>query len=119
MGNADKAAAAMDNAVTAVEAMEPPRGSANPVKPVHELYGEVLLDLGRPGDAVAMFETSLLRMPNRPRSLLGLARALAAAGEHERAVVAYRQVAELWDGREGLPGLAEAHGFVNGNGGGS
>ena len=116
MGNADKAVAAMDNAVAAVESMEPPRGSANPVKPVHELYGEVLLDLNRPADAVAMFETSLLRMPNRPRSLLGLARALAAAGERERAVVAYRQVAELWDGREGLPGLAEAHGFVSGGG---
>ena len=119
LGHADKAVTALDKAVATVEAMEPPRGSANPVKPVHELYGEVLLDLERPADAVAMFETSLLRMPNRPRSLLGLARALAASGERERAVVAYRQVTELWDGREGLPGLAEAHGFVHGGGGGS
>lgn len=117
-GDSDAAVSAMDKAVAMVEAMAPPRGSANPVKPVHELYGEILLELDRPDDAVAMFETSLLRMPNRPRSLLGLARAQAAAGEHEKAIVAYRQVAELWWNREGLPGLDEARGFLAGADGG-
>ncbi len=102
---------AMDEAVAVVEAMAPPRGAANPVKPVHEMYGELLLDLDRHEDALAMFETSLQRMPNRPRSLLGLARAHAAVGETEQAIVAYREVAELWEGREGLPGLEEARDF--------
>ena len=118
MGHGEMAVSAMDKAVEAVEAMAPPRGSANPVKPVHELYGELLLELDRPADAVAMFETSLLRMPNRPRSLLGLGRALAAAGEPEKAVVAYRQVAEMWKGRDGVAGLDEARGFVEMGGGG-
>lgn len=108
----------MDKAVAAVEEMAPPRGSANPVKPVYELYGELLLEIDRPGDAVAMFETSLQRMPNRPRSLLGLARALAATGKAEKAMVAYRQVADMWQDREGLPGLDEARGFVEAGGGG-
>ena len=118
MGHGEMAVSAMDKAVEAVEAMAPPRGSANPVKPVHELYGELLLELDRPSDAVEMFETSLLRMPNRPRSLLGLGRALAAAGESEKAVVAYRQVAEMWKGRDGVAGLDEARGFVEMGGGG-
>ena len=112
LGHPDMAVSAMDKAVAVVEAMAPPRGAANPVKPVHELYGELLLEIDRPDDAVAMFETSLQRMPNRPRSLLGLARALAATGEQAESVVAYRQVAEMWKDREGLPGLDEARGFA-------
>lgn len=118
LGHPEMAVTAMDKAVAAVEEMAPPRGSANPVKPVYELYGELLLEIDRPGDAVAMFETSLQRMPNRPRSLLGLARALAATGKAEKAMVAYRQVAEMWQDREGLPGLDEARGFVQAGEGG-
>ena len=114
MGHGDMAADFMDKAVETVEAMAPPRGSANPVKPVHELYGEILLDLGKAEDAVAMFETSLLRMANRPRSLLGLARAHAASGNQKLAAEAYGKVAALWEGREGIAGLDEARGFVEG-----
>ena len=110
MGRAGKAIEMMDEAVAAVEAMAPPRGSANPVKPVHELYGEILLELGKPEDAVGMFETSLLRMPNRPRSLLGLARAHAVSGNDVLAAEAYGRVAALWEGREGIAGLDEARG---------
>ena len=102
----------MDDAVETVEAMAPPRGSANPVKPVHELYGEILLELGKAEEAVEMFETSLLRMAGRPRSLLGLARAQAALGNDMLAAEAYGKVAALWEGREGISGLDEARGFV-------
>ena len=98
MGHADMATDFMDKAVETVEAMAPPRGSANPVKPVHELYGELLLELDRPEDAAAMFETSLQRMANRPRSLLGLARANAAMGNIMVALENYAQVAALWEG---------------------
>ena len=108
----DGAASAMDEAVATVEDMEPPRGAANPVKPVHELYGEILLEVGHAEDAVEMFEESLLRMPNRPRSLLGLARALADIGDRVAAAEVYGEVAELWKGREGLPGLSEALEFM-------
>ena len=118
MGHADKAIEMMDDAIATVEAMAPPRGSANPVKPVHELYGEILLDLGKAEDAVEMFETSLLRMAGRPRSLLGLARAHAASGNDMLAAEAYGKVAALWEGREGIAGLDEARGFVEEHAGG-
>ena len=39
------------------------------------------MDFGRPGEAVAKFETSLIRMPNRARSLLGIGRAYVALGQ--------------------------------------
>ena len=113
MGHADVATGFMDKAVEAVEAMAPPRGSANPVKPVHELYGELLLELDRPEDAAAMFETSLQRMAGRPRSLLGLARANAAMGNTMVALENYAKVAALWEDREGITGLDEARGFVD------
>ena len=112
MGHAGVATGLMDEAVAAVEVMAPPRGSANPVKPVYELYGELLLDLERPSEAVEMFETSLLRMPNRARSILGLARAHAAAGNRIAAAEAYERVALLWRGNEGAANLEEADAFL-------
>ena len=112
MGHGDMATDFMDKAVETVEAMAPPRGSANPVKPVHELYGELLLELDRPEDAAEMFETSLMRMAGRPRSLLGLARANAAMGNTMVALENYSKVASLWAGRDGIAGLDEARGFV-------
>ncbi len=113
MGNSEAAIELMDEAESAVMAMDPPRGSANPVKPVHELYGELLLDLGLAEQAIKKFETSLLRLPNRPRSLLGLARARAANGEAQMASEAYAALAGLWKGR-GLAGLVEAETFLAG-----
>ena len=49
------------------------------------LYGEILLALNRPEQAAEKFEMSLLRMQGRARSLLGAARAAAAAGDRQTA----------------------------------
>ncbi len=111
MGHADVAIGLMDEAVAIIQTIAPPRGSATPVKPLYELYGEMLLDLDRPAEAVAQFETSLLRMANRPRSLLGAARAHAMLGHHAMAAESYRQVAEVWKGRD-IEGLHEAMSFL-------
>ncbi len=102
----------MDEAQAIVEAGATPRGAASPVKPVHELYGEILLDLDRPADAIEKFETSLLRLPNRPRSLLGLARAYAGTGDREMAAEAYKELTEVWAGRESFDGYQEARRFL-------
>jgi predicted Zn-dependent protease len=78
--------------------LPPPRGTANPLKPVHELYGEVLLKSGRYDEAVAVFQASLKRTPNRPRSLLGLARTYAQLGDESSASEQYRKLASIWKG---------------------
>ena len=114
MGHSSVATGLMDEAQAIVEAGADPRGAASPVKPVHELYGEILLDLDRPADAIEKFETSLHRMPNRPRSLLGLARAYAGAGNLEKAAKAYEQLTEVWAGRESFDGYQEARRFLLG-----
>ena len=112
MGHGSVATRLMDEAQAIVEAGADPRGAASPVKPVHELYGEILLDLDRPADAIEKFETSLLRMPNRPRSLLGLARAYAKTGNREMAAEAYEKLTNVWAGRESFAGFQEARRFL-------
>ena len=112
MGHGSVATGLMDEAQAIVEAGADPRGAASPVKPVHELYGEILLDLDRPADAIEKFETSLQRMPNRPRSLLGLARAYARSGDREMAAENYEQLTQVWAGRESFEGYQEASRFL-------
>jgi hypothetical protein len=57
--------------------MAAPSGPPEPIKPALEFYGEVLLDAGRPAEAVAAFQAELLRTPKRTPSVEGLARATA------------------------------------------
>jgi tetratricopeptide (TPR) repeat protein len=53
-------------------------GPPDDFKPANELYGELLLQAGKPKEALQEFETSLLRTPNRAASVAGLKRAQAA-----------------------------------------
>jgi hypothetical protein len=94
----DRAVTLLKEAVQIEESMRPPNGAADPVKPSHELLGEVLLQLGRPAEAAAAFDTSLLRMPNRARSLMGSATAHAAAGNRERSAERAATLSSFWKG---------------------
>ena len=109
---ADMATTLLDEAEEMLRPMRPPAGAASPIKPVYELHGEILLDLDRPADAIEKFETSLLRMPNRPRSLLGLARAYAKTGDSANAAEHYTNLAKVWEGRDAFEGLQEAKRFL-------
>ena len=111
-GEADAATALMDEALELTGRMRLPNGAASPVKPPYELYGEILLDLGRPADAAAKFRTSLERMPGRVRSVLGLARAAARTGDDATAAEQYAVLLSTWQGRDDLPGYQEASRFL-------
>ena len=62
----------------------------NRLSPMRELLGELLLQAGRPQDALAEFERSLEAVPNRRRSLNGAAEAAEKSGDR-RLAEAYRQ----------------------------
>ncbi|MDT8428905.1 MAG: hypothetical protein RQ757_09080 [Pseudomonadales bacterium] len=94
------ALARLAEGVRLAETMRPPNGAANPHKPVYELYGELLLEVGRPDEAMAQFRQSLLRMPNRPLSVLGLARSHAAKADQAAAAEQYRQLLSVWGQRD-------------------
>ncbi len=112
MNHPDVAVRFFDQAVEIIEPMAPPRGSANPIKPLYEMYGEVLIDLGRHGDAIEQFAISLERMPNRPRSLLGMARAQAATGHVTEAAEYYQMLLNIWEGDDSFEGVIEANSYL-------
>lgn len=97
-GQQDQAIALLKEAVALEETMRPPNGAADPVKPSHELLGEVLLVAGKPADAAQAFDTCLLRMPNRARSLIGSARAHSAAGHKDVAAERFNALQQFWKG---------------------
>ena len=80
-----------------------------PILPARELEGDLLLDLGHPREALAAYEASLVRQPNRGRSLLGAARAAQAAGDRAVARDWYRKLSRLMAPGDGTwPELREA-----------
>ncbi|MEX2016314.1 MAG: tetratricopeptide repeat protein, partial [Candidatus Hydrogenedentales bacterium] len=84
-------------------------GPPQVVKPASELLGDLLLNIGRPEEAVNAYKEQLLQTPRRTSALLGLARAAKAAGDAKQAADAYRQLTEIWhSAEEGVPGYSEA-----------
>jgi len=98
-GQSDAAVTLLREATQIEEGMRPPNGAADPIKPSHELLGEVLLQAGKPAEAAAAFEASLLRMPNRARSLMGAATAHAGAGRKDLAAERYATLNRFWKGK--------------------
>jgi tetratricopeptide (TPR) repeat protein len=60
--------------------------------PAPELLGDLLLELRRPAEAADAYRLALRRFPRRFNGTLGLARALAAAGDQRGATAAYCQL---------------------------
>ncbi|MBC8284782.1 MAG: hypothetical protein H8E32_13280 [Nitrospinae bacterium] len=79
-------------AVLIEEKLPAPSGPPRILKPTYELLGEVYLKAGKPIQAQEKFAISLLRHPNRIRSLVGSARAANAKGDKETAKENYRQL---------------------------
>jgi tetratricopeptide (TPR) repeat protein len=98
-GQKDQAIQLLREGVQIEESMRPPNGAADPVKPSHELLGEVLLRAGRADEAAALFDATLLRMPNRARSLHGAATAYSAAGKRELAAERWDRLQSFWKGK--------------------
>lgn len=108
-GRSQDAVLRMQEAVALDRELPPPLGPPRPIKPTPELFGEMLLELNRPREAVAEFERALARWPNRSLSLLGLARASAALGDRESASSAYKRLLANWRSADPvLPELKEA-----------
>lgn len=83
--------------------------------PVDEVFGEILLDLGRYREAQAEFEAARARTPNRLHSMMGLARASARAGDPAAARRMYREVLDMLSGADAeLPDAAEAETYLAG-----
>ena len=108
-GRTDRALEILRAARDAELALPPPLGLPEPVKPAPELLGEVLLEMGKPREAIQPFEQALRRNPNRSLSVLGLARAHAALGQMDAARTRYRELlANYEEADRDLAEIAEA-----------
>jgi len=99
---------------TALEEQGPaPSGPPPLIKPTHELFGEILLRARKPAEAAEQFRISLLRQPNRARSLLGAARAAAQSSNQPAAFSAYTILIDQWKQADtNLPELREARDYL-------
>jgi len=84
-----------------------------PAIPAHELYGNMLLGLNRPAEAEKQFLLALIRTPNRPKSIYGIARAAQATGDNATARQRYQQLLVLWKNADpDRPEIAVAKEFL-------
>jgi len=118
-GDREAAVKTLEHAAALEESMDPPSGPPGeqdddpPIKPAHELLGEVLLDIGRPADAAKQFAIGLDRTPNRPHLLIGAARAAVKVNDRTTARLRYEQLINLPGGGPDRSGLEEAKAFVS------
>ncbi len=112
--NYEKAIALMKKATAIEQKLSAPSGPPRIIKPTYELFGEIFLRAGKSKEAAQQFATSLLRHPNRARSLLGAARAAADNGDREEAVERYSKLLAVWTQADPtLPELREARRYLN------
>ena len=67
----------------------------NRLCPMREMLGDLLLELGRQGEALAAYEKSNHATPNRLRGLYGAAKAAEAARDAEKARLYFARLAAL------------------------
>jgi tetratricopeptide (TPR) repeat protein len=113
-GRRDEALETLRAAAVREDATEKNAITPGPLAPGRELLGEMLLELGRPAEALTEFETALLHEPNRFRSLDGAARSAAKAADTAKATKYYAALLEVCAKAEtpGRPALVEARAWM-------
>ena len=85
------------------------------VLPARELLGDMLLELGRPDEALREYETSLQTSPNRFGGLYGAGRAAELAKDRKKAREFYAKLTAICEKSDGdRPELAQAKKFLAG-----
>lgn len=80
-GRVDSALARMRRAATREDATEKNAVTPGPLSPAREMLGDMLMLLNRPAEALAEYRATLVKEPNRYRSIAGAAKAATATGD--------------------------------------
>ena len=94
-GKHDEALKVMSAAVDAEDNTEKSPVTPGPLAPARELYGAMLLDRGMAKEALAVFEATMAKEPNRYNGYVGAAMAAQGAGDAARAKANYGKLIEL------------------------
>lgn len=113
-GDAKAAEAEMRKALELERGIQKHPVTPGSLLPAAESLGDLLLEMGRPGEAFVAYETALETWPARYRSLLGAARAARDAGDDAAARDRYAALLEVaGDAEPPRPGVAEARKFLD------
>ena len=94
-GRRDEGLTQLRAAADAEDATDKAAVTPGPLAPARELLGEMLLEAGRGREALAAFEATLKKEPNRFRGAYGAARAAEAAGDRGKAKTYYNQLLQI------------------------
>jgi hypothetical protein len=112
-GHRDEALTLMRASADLEDSMEKHIVTPSPMVPARELLGEMLLEAKQPAEALAAFEASAKREPNRLHGLYGAARAAAAADDRGKAALYYTKLVALTQAADGpRPEGSEAKAYL-------
>ncbi len=95
------------------DSMEKHIVTPGPVLPARELLGDMLRAANQPASALAAYEASAKREPNRFRGLYGAAMAANAGGDHAKATAYFAKLRDLSTGADpGRPEIVVARNYV-------
>jgi tetratricopeptide (TPR) repeat protein len=114
-GKRDEALALMREAATLEDTSEKNAVSPGRLIPARELLGDMLMEIGKPSDALAEYEQSQVRDPNRLRGLYGAGLAASQAGDKAKAQTYFRRVSALAGGSNARPELGKVKAFLSAN----
>jgi hypothetical protein len=94
-GRKDEGIALMREAAAMEDLTEKSAISPGPIKPSHELLAEMLLEAGKPAEALTEFEATMKKEPNRFRGVYGAAVAAERAKDSAKAKQYYKQLVQI------------------------
>jgi tetratricopeptide (TPR) repeat protein len=83
--------------------------------PARELLGDMLLESGRPGEALAEYERAQVHDPNRYRSLYSAGQAAAQSGNRDKARHHFSKLIELAGSGDPRPEMEQARRYLASN----
>jgi tetratricopeptide (TPR) repeat protein len=114
-GNREEALTLMRAAADLEDKSEKAAVSPGRLVPARELLGDMLLESGRPGEALAEYERAQGHDPNRYRSLYGAGQAAAQSGNRDKARHYFSKLIELAGSGAPRPELEKARRYLASN----
>ena len=114
--NSDRGISLMQRAVELEATADKEAVTPGEVLPAGDLLGDMLIEAGRPGDALAAFEAVLAASPNRLNTLYGAGLAAERARNTAKASEYYQQLVRVAvDGDAGIGPVEHARAFLANN----
>jgi tetratricopeptide (TPR) repeat protein len=114
-GNREEALTLMRAAADLEDKSEKSAVSPGRLVPARELFGDMLLESGQAGEALAEYERSQVRDPNRYRSLYGAGQAAALSGNRDKARHYFSKLIALAGSGDPRPETEKARQYLGSN----